>query len=143
MGGETYRGRNTGQRRTRPAFQLPCTPHHNADAAMLSAQKNRFSAVVRYVNDRVPTPGSRICGCAENIAPGQQWMQAVFWRGKHQMPSSSAPISIMALYVSSPQQEPQSAQAPRQPGHSCCIPSASQLAPPLYHVIWHPLSVAR
>lgn len=40
-GGETYRVGVTGHHKTRRGFLRPCTPHHNANVAMLNAKKNR------------------------------------------------------------------------------------------------------
>lgn len=66
-GGETYRVGTTGLT-VRPALRLPCTPHHNANVAVLNTQKNRSRgcALIRF---RGSNPGSRFCGCTRNIAP--------------------------------------------------------------------------
>lgn len=67
-GGETYRVGVTGHHKTRRGFLRPCTPHHNANVAMLNAKKTA-NAAMRCDVIRDANPDNRFCGCVRNIAP--------------------------------------------------------------------------
>ncbi|HAJ3664789.1 TPA: hypothetical protein HMV23_24485, partial [Escherichia coli] len=53
--------------RTRPNRSWPCTPHHNLGVMLLMTQKNRKSAVVRFGEFRVSTPGTRFIRCLNSV----------------------------------------------------------------------------
>lgn len=67
-GGETYRVGVTGHHKTRRGFLRPCTPHHNANVAMLNAKKTA-NAAMRCDVIRDANPDNRFCSCVRNIAP--------------------------------------------------------------------------
>ena len=64
-GGETYRVGVTGHHKTRRGFLRPCTPHHNANVAMLNAKKTA-NAAMRCDVIRDANPDNRFCGCVGN-----------------------------------------------------------------------------
>ncbi len=69
-GGETYRVGVTGHHKTRRGFLRPCTPHHNANVAMLNAKKPQTRLCVVMLSETpIPTTDLRLC---ENIALGEQ-----------------------------------------------------------------------
>lgn len=55
-GGETYRVGVTGHHKTRRGFLRPCTPHHNANVAMLNAKKKPQTRLCVVMLSETPIP---------------------------------------------------------------------------------------